>query len=580
MVLTRRQAASLAAQKPKPARQLAPGPPPKPARQPSSKPAPLPPQVSVRRRRGARQGGSGSGSGHASGSSAGSAVFEMRELDLPLAMLPAARVSSGQLRRALSGMRERKARAIRGRAAALTLATKLGRRVRSALGDVVVPPSLRSRRAWSLREWSEHPASSPPEVERVDLLLFSNVRELFVKEMARALRGEVAKEAERPTSRASPPRPGLQRAYGVEVTSKGGFRGQHRALAEEAVRAAGPGAARLDPRAIGAALDRALAKVDERAQLLTQRRGYTLWEARQRRRQSAGVAGGAEFVTLAGGRRSRRVVGRSLLPYHLPEDLRAWLESLGLRYDPALNPRLRQRVRGLGTRPRFVWGYNRGLGAAKAQAFVDKLRAGSRIARARRNWAALHPEVMELRVSKSTDPAPSATKVLADAVSRAAKRTDASGHAAAAIYANFQTRAGSGHASLVLLGLRRGTEKGQPAHLLLRILDPHASDSLVTSATLAVLRRAATEAAARARLPLASLRIEVCAFKRGPLQRAMRVQYGKEGVCGPSAFALLLSALRQIATPARLWHKAFCDRAYGLLRIQDAVLVMQLIHRL
>jgi hypothetical protein len=511
--------------------------------------------------------------------SLGSASFSSRELGgLPLELYPAAPVSASQLRRDLSARRRRAAEGLKRKAAARTIATKLGRRVRRALGDVVVPESLRSRRAWSLREWSEHPASSPPEVERVDLLLFTRVRQLFVREMVRALKEGVA--AAGPATKGEglrPPAGVLRRAYGVEMTGRGGFRGQHRALAEEAVRAAGPRASRLGAAAVGAALDRALAKVDERARMLTARRGYTLWESRQRRRQSAGGAGAlgaAEFVTLAAGRRSRRVVGRSLLPYQLPDDLRAWLESLGVRYDPSLNPRLRQRVRGLGTRARFVWGYNQGLGAARAQAFVKLLVAGASRASPvspRRNWAALHPAVMELRVSRSGDPAPSAARVMADVLRRLARQQQRTGAAAAAaVYVNFQTRAGSGHASLLLVGLRG-------KRLLLRILDPHASDALVTPATRAVLTRIATEAGGQL---LSEVTLEACTFRPAAKQRAMRVQYGKEGVCGPSAFALLLSALRQIRSPARLWSDAFCDRTYGGLRIQDAVLVMQIVRRL
>lgn len=527
--------------------------------------------------------------------SLGSTSFSPRELGgLPLEYYPEAPVRVSELRRELSARKERAIERRRREAAARKIAARFGRRVRRVLGEVGVPRSLRSRRAWSLREWSEHPASSPPEVERTDLLLFTNARKLFVRELARALQDQVKAAgvdgagagAGGAVALGSPNALLLRRAYGVMVTSGGAFRGENKGAAEEAMRQAGPEARRLGARQIGAALDRALAKLDERANMLTSQKGYTLWESRQQRRRSVGASKftGGQFMTVAAGRRSRRVVGKSLLPYQLPEDLRAWLESIGVRYDPALNPRLRQRVRGLGTRARFVWGYNQGLGASKAQTFVDLLRAGATRQSAvspRRNWAALHPAVMELRVSRSTDPAPSATKLMTDVLTRLDKQLAGSQRAAAtAIFVNFQTRGGAGHASLLVVGLRKAPG-GRRRQLLLRILDPHASDSLVTSATRAVLTRVATEAASRAKVVLDERpTLEACTFRPAKKQRAMRVQYGKEGVCGPSSFALLLSALRQLRSPARLWQAQFCDRTYGGLRIQDAVLVMQIIRRL
>lgn len=506
------------------------------------------------------------------------------------AVLPRARVSAGSLRRALSARRKRAAEALRRRAlsrARRKAAGALVGRLRARVADVVVPASLRSRRDWTLREWSEHRDSSPPEIQRVQMLRFPNLKQAFKREMVAALRGKGAAASGTPP----PPPPAgdaeakrdLRRAYGVEVAANGKLRGKHGPLAQEAVEAAGPEAGRLSPKALGAAVDRALAKVDARVGEL-QRRGYTVWDPKQQRRQSAGAGtlAGGEFVTVAAGRRSRRVVGRSLLPYRLPEDLMAWLQGpLGVRYNPALNPRLRQRVRGLGTRPRFVWGFNRALGLDKARYFVGLLvRAAAAkpgLVSARRNWAALHPAVLDLRVSRPTDPAPSAVQVLADVVARLARdRASATaGGAATAVYANFQTAGGVGHANVLLVGLRRDPADAKQRQLLLRVLDPFAHDGLFTPATRAVLTDAAARAAPRARVQL-----EVCDFQTARQRRAMRVQYGREGVCGPSSFALLMSALRQIRSPHRLWQPRFCERAYGGVRIQDAVLVMQVAHRI
>jgi hypothetical protein len=498
-------------------------------------------------------------------------------------------------------------------------ARKLKKRAQELFAELAVAKSLRSSRSWSVRRWSSHEESSPREMEFHDYLeypdhqatmvnvLAANLGDMHTRQIDMSNADDVAAELEASQS--------LFTAYHIRVEKDRVSNGWRldgisaktiNAVLQEALKTIGLRRDSLTYEMVAVSLGRALREV-EKLRVIDEARGVTFYRRVQQRRLSdvhAGRGGVTADIyrTVAKGRRLRRVVGMGeLRHYRLPDDLVKWLAAKRITYKANLNPRLRQKKKacsGAGKkrvcvsipRARFVWGYNFGLDKAKADKMLGWLADKKLISHVdkRRNWHSIWPSVFELKVASAEDVGPrieEAKKFMANVLKQSHDKKR--GYV---VYCAFRTMGGAGHANIMAVQVLKGAD-GKLSRVVARIMDPHASahHTRFTAATRTALTSIMNHAmhALTKGAPHAGVDIGTCGFT-SLLKNALRVQYGLEGVCGPSSMALLLSAARELMPSAgdkrsgrkRIDNPQFCRRVYSHVRIQDAVLVMQIVHRL
>lgn len=503
-------------------------------------------------------------------------------------------------------------------------------RARALVAELVLPRSLRSVRPWSLRNWPVHDSSSPPEMELRDYLEYPEMQKLLKQTMVSNLGDMHTREID--MSNASDVAAELQdaepllRRYEVELVkerSSWRFRAQNSALfdrvVDDVLKTLSLRRQSVTYDMVAVALVRGLREV-EKVRRADEEKGYTFYRRQKVRRSidaessKTGGGGGGIMRKVALGRRMHGVVGTGELEnYRLPADLSRWLNTRGITYRPEFNPRLRRKkqycipvvetanakakgkgkTKGKGKakrtprcislpRARFVWGFNFGLDTKAAGEMLKWLTDKAHISMVdgRRNWHSIWPEVFEFKVSPRTE---ARDQKLRDAHRMLVNMMRKSLYykRGYAVYCAFQTSSGGGHANIMAI-----QAFSEPSfRVVARILDPHASSppSRFTESTRAeltsVLWSALREVSKGA--PTGGVDMATCGFQNRWMAKALRVQYGLEGVCGPSSMALLLSAVREMSgRRKRLDHSMFCSRVYSHVRIQDAVLVMQLVYRL
>lgn len=500
------------------------------------------------------------------------------------------------------------------------VARKFKKRARELVKELVLPRSLRSSRPWSLRDtkWSVHESSSTGEMELHNYIEFANVQAVLKRTIQANLKAMFLRNVD--MSNASDIREELQEAsplfklYKVRVVRKavGGdppweLRGLNADQAQRVIGKAleGLGRTRKSPgltyEMVAVSLGRGLGEVEKLRRKAIDEHRYTFYERVDVRRQSGGLGvGGLANRTIAQGRRVKNMVGvGGLEHYRLPKDLGKWMEAKKIGYNPQFNPRIRRKKRYCSRvggkrkcislpRPRFVWGYNFGLDAAKAGHVVRWIADKNLLAHVdpRRQWGFVWNEVLELRVN-SSGPSTAGESEARKLVANLVRKSLFAKHGYA-VYCAFQTASGIGHANVMAVQVLPGDARDS-LRLVARIMDPHASSppSRFTDATRAkleeILAGALNDLARGKGMRAEGVDVQTCDFGK-MMANALRVQYGLEGVCGPSALALLLSTVRELKHAAKagegIRSPKFCSRAYSHVRIQDAVFVMQLIYRL
>jgi hypothetical protein len=487
-----------------------------------------------------------------------------------------------------------------------------------------LPASLLSARPWRTADLPEYSRSSPQDVDLPRLLLVRDeAGQAFQREVEAALRRimgpgggdgggaayllrleprERARSVELlaagvriepvPGAGPGPSGPGRHAAAAAyRVQEENGDRVQ---AALEAVYAGGAGL-RPSARVLRQAVAEAYRAVWARLGELTAGRPETVWRTAERRRSLPGPLTKRQRLLVAEGRREAGVLGVDpAFPYTMPSDLARWLAGLGVRYDPSLNPRRRRRLRK-GLRARWAFGYDFGMPKQVAELIVAAMsrsalppaaRAKLPLAvRARipppvspaRGWRLLLPEVLVCQ-GPETASAEAVQGRVAGAAATLRKLIDLArrrGRPVACYAALFGQR--SGHANAAILQMA-----GERAATL-TLIDPHGK-SVIGAHILRDLRQA-LQAALREEadgeaVPAAVAKV-VAYSPPVAKAKALRIQYGIEGACGPSSLAVLLSALRRLRKNTGRGEPASVspERILRGVRDQDMVLAIQLTHK-
>jgi hypothetical protein len=489
---------------------------------------------------------------------------------------------------------------------------------RSSRGVSSLPASLRSSRPWRTVELAEFSKSSPQDVDLPRMLLVHDrAGTEFQREVEAALRRIMAGDGDGKAylmrlAQAERARTVDLQAVGVRIEPLPAASGRghlaYRVVEEngdrvqaalEAVYGGGKGPLRPSARVLQQAVAEAYRAVWGRLQDLTTGRAETVWRTAERRRSMPGPLTKRQRILVAEGRRQAGVLGVDpAFPYSMPKDLQRWLSGLGVCYDPSLNPRRRRRLRK-GLRARWAFGYDFSLPKKIAELIVSAMsrsalppaaRAKLPLAvRARlppavspsRGWRLLLPEVLvcqgpaDVSAEQREARVDGAASTLRKMLDLARRR----GRPVAAYAALFGSRTGHANAAVLELGKEpaqvNGKKKAAPAATL-TLIDPHGR-SIIGAHILSELGESLDRALAEeeANELRARPRGKVVAYTPSPVKaKALRVQYGIEGACGPSSLAVLLSALRQLrrgdTSPERILRG---------VRDQDMVLAIQLTHK-
>lgn len=539
----------------------------------------------------------------------------------------AARKIVRALRTVVQKKKKKAAEENRARAEAIMrrAARRFKHKAQEVVRGLVVPKSLRSSRPWSPRAWSAHESSSPGEMELHNYLEFSkiqnelgktvhaNLRDMIQGDIDMSNASDVLAELKEKAELFKMYKVRVQRGQGVGSgwELKGLNAAEVGRILNKALGRLGltKNSAALTYEMVSVSLARGLAEVEKLRQKAVDQNRYTFYVRAEVRRQSGGLGvGGLANRTVAQGRRMKKVVGvGELEPYRLPKDLGKWLEAKGFAYNPQFNPRIRRKKEycsgrvGPGRkrkcirvpRPRFVWGYNFGLDASKAGYVLRWITDNHLISHIdpRRKWRFIWKDVLEFKINEAA----SSTSLSSSNLTEASKlidnllRSSLTNHHGYVVYCAFQTASGGGHANVMAIQVLPGKAKNS-LRVVARIMDPHAQSSPAhftdtTRTKLNLILSQSLQKLARSKgVTAEGVDMETCRFSK-MMTDALRVQYGLEGVCGPSALALLLSAARESkhakhAATQGICHPNFCSRVYSHVRIQDAVFVMQLIYRL
>jgi hypothetical protein len=300
-----------------------------------------------------------------------------------------------------------------------------------------------------------------------------------------------------------------------------------------------------------------------------------------------------------------RIVGAPGDRFRLRRDVvRFFAHALGgfRNYRWALNPRRRRRVRGRP--PRWVMHANHGLLATANYRIVRAMAGWAGRMDASRNWAALFPRPVTVQVQWEQS---QEERRMRAAVWALVRRVIGPGVAAffavstpAELRRRFYTpisttrgRSGrssqqplpaaplvgsfsdEGHLGVFVAHLQHNA--GGDSVLRVDVLDPHARNSFDPRLG-PMLRRALREALARMGVPEKFVRAQV---RMVSVPVALQLQYGREGSCGPSSLALMLSALREVGKVGPAAHKLPADLPHRIFRgvtDEDVVIAAQLTH--